>query len=365
MKLNEMGVTASKFALLNECNYWCLNKPEKKPVSSQSALAGTEMHEAMEASLNFFSFESENENASILLEWLKSRFPDLFELSYYCEQTFAYDSRGVGVYFGGRDVYAEYGLPGTLFGTADLIIVTEEKVYVIDWKSSANGCNKAYAQMQFLAYCADIYYNKNVVCYAVAPEGESHYVKEYKFNRYDLVEAVLEEAKNLLEFKPRLKIVAGPHCSDYYCPSQSICPAYVNALDKIKREGMQPMLEYGEIAPYFCDEIKTGEDYVKTELAIKAAENFINSYKARTGEFERRLKTGDSLGFGYKLMITDVKSKRFKKDEALELLSRHVSQDELNSLYGVSESRRYRMQREKPEKAVKTKRQKKEKVEND
>lgn len=83
------GVTASKFALLNECNYWCLNKPEKKPVSSQSALAGTEMHEATEVCLS--SFESDNENALVLLEWLYL-FPDLFEMEYHCEQTFAYTS---------------------------------------------------------------------------------------------------------------------------------------------------------------------------------------------------------------------------------------------------------------------------------
>lgn len=248
--------TASALALAFRCQWpWTLDElPRSEP--GPAARLGSAFHAIAEKVVRFgvtrndpatplavkkvaAEYNLDAEQAARLAEmvngWMNTIDPKTVA---ECEVPFAYDpatdTARVLTSEGPRDYAASKA--GEFVGTADVVIVKDGSVEVVDWKTGQREYVEPAAtnrQVRFLALCAARVYAADRVTVTLSYVDEAGEVANdsHTFDEMDIAAIAAEMAELASKLTKDAQPAVGAHCR--YCPAVSLCPATQRALVEV------------------------------------------------------------------------------------------------------------------------------------
>lgn len=218
-----MRVSASKAGLLQQCQYWARNDAEWYSPPSDAAQAGTETHSVLEHDLGL---ELPTTPAA---RWLVELQGDGQVL---VEQALGLDPDEVtaaALLVSGRD-YPD----GLLCGRADAIILRDDEVVVVDWKTGKVR-DYHHDQLKLLAAMAADAFGKSLASYVIA------YVNHDCELRFEPVQHPVNDWRSILsDYSSLVRQIdtsgtwPGLHCVEQYCPHAAYCREGDKVTEKAK-----------------------------------------------------------------------------------------------------------------------------------
>jgi hypothetical protein len=214
-------LSASKLQLADQCKYWLTLDWEDE--SGPAGIEGTRRHKLIETYLRGDPVECDE---SWFETWRKHCERALPEGDYLIEQAFSFDESANVIALpitGGHRDYSQ-APEGSIVGTADLVIVTDDYVHVNDWKSgkTSAGDPSESLQLGFAAYCA---------CKAMGCRNAT-VTYQYLGDKRVTPRQSLLGIHELVRVRDRLirimqrdnKPRVGEHCGRLWCPARNVCP---------------------------------------------------------------------------------------------------------------------------------------------
>lgn len=212
-------VTASKLQLAEQCKYWITLDWTDEP--GPGAIKGTRRHSLIESYLRGEQPNCDDPWFDTFCKYARKNLP---EGEYCIEQPFAFDGETV-VVLPNNGEHRDYSAApeGSLVGTADLCILTPDRVHIKDWKSghTSAGDPAESLQLGFPAYCACKATGRRSATVSYNYLGD----KRVTVRQADLdVEALRRVRDRLIRImhadtKPRV----GAHCGELWCPARMVC----------------------------------------------------------------------------------------------------------------------------------------------
>lgn len=221
-------LTLSRAALAAICDHW-LQPSIELPADDTSAEAGLglEVHAAAAAVIEGLEGPALSERAAKyhsawLAQWWRPRAGQGWraEIAYALHPA---SGEAIEIKLEAPRAYPDLG-PGWLFGTADAVLVTDDRVVVVDWKTGrhvpAAAGNTQLAGLGLAASIVNRRRQADVAIVGVAPGGIT--TDPHPLDSIDL-EGWREHLTELVTRSPLIDPNPGPHCSALFCPARRVC----------------------------------------------------------------------------------------------------------------------------------------------
>lgn len=326
-----MRVSASKVGLLEYCQAFARDDMKWDYTSSPAAERGTRFHKAIAmyvACEPGVTLKVEDDIAEEL-EQAKAWVDRNVTTPKYVELAFAWDPT--------KDtctaldvVDRAYKPSSQLCGTADLVLLSDDCVYVYDWKTG--DASNAGPQLRILGLMAARAFRTEravVSALEVRASGVTEVCVE-DLDSFDLAVIAGNIADQLAAIETA-EPTPGSHCGELYCPARLHCPAASTAMtevvDVIPAESLVRRPGFK-----ITDPIRTAEQAIYTVDVLRLMSAWIDAKKE---EIKAKVPAeGWATDDGRVLKEARAEMEGFKKDRALALCKQLGATDEqLGSLY--------------------------------
>lgn len=235
-----MNITGSGVPLLINCQWWAkpsvIAPPPKPP--TESMLVGTEVHKAIEDTLNSSAVRLTSADGLELFGNWSAWWPTspLSAETWKPEAAYAYDpikDRARAIETKNRQYVVE---PGEIAGTIDAVALNDEYAIIVDWKTGNdfghfvadaedNWQLKLYALAVSRAHRVD---SVQVWIVRITPQGVT--TTAHTLDSLEL-DAVAQQIRSLVQAAPTAQPAPGVHCRR--CKVVAVCPATLDATNTL------------------------------------------------------------------------------------------------------------------------------------
>ena len=171
----------------------------------------------------------------------------------------------------GRDAYIN-AAPGSVCGTADVLVQARDQAIVVDWKTSDRSAMKSADQLLALAAMTGAEFVR-VAAVWLKEDGsyEEFNVREYSF--FELEDERME-LQLMLCSVGAAEPVPGDHCAGTFCELRGTCPAFTEAAEAVSAELIPAS---GLVRRRMTDPILTDQDVADVLPLLDKVEEWVEA----------------------------------------------------------------------------------------